>query len=93
MNGLVLANDLKWLSFFWEATTFCSFMLIGHDGTPEAKRNAKRALLINSFGGLALIGASAWPAHAVAGGTLSGIAAVAAGSAAGKLLVLAPMAL
>ncbi len=93
MNGLVLANDLKWLSFFWEATTFCSFMLIGHDGTPEAKRNAKRALLINSFGGLALIGALVWAAHAGAGGTLSGIAAVAAGSAAGKALVLAPMAL
>jgi ech hydrogenase subunit A len=58
MNGLVLANDMKWLSVFWEATTICSFVLIGHDGTTEAKRNAKRALIINMFGGTALMAAS-----------------------------------
>jgi ech hydrogenase subunit A len=55
MNGLVMANDLKWLAIFWEATTLCSFMLIGHDRTPEAKNNAKLALLINTFGGLAMM--------------------------------------
>lgn len=54
MDGLVLADNLTWLSFFWEATTLCSFMLIGHDGTEIARRNAKRALLINTFGGLAM---------------------------------------
>jgi ech hydrogenase subunit A len=58
MNGLVMANDFKWLSIFWEATTICSFALIGHDGTPEARKNAKLALLINSFGGVAMIFAS-----------------------------------
>jgi ech hydrogenase subunit A len=55
MNGLVMANDLKWLAIFWEATTLCSFMLIGHDRTTEAKANAKLALLINTFGGLAMM--------------------------------------
>jgi ech hydrogenase subunit A len=55
MNGLVMANDLRWLSIFWEITTVCSFMLIGHDGTEEARANARRALLINMFGGAAMI--------------------------------------
>jgi len=55
MNGLVMANDLRWLSIFWEITTICSFMLIGHDGTDEARANARRALLINMFGGTAMI--------------------------------------
>lgn len=60
MNGLVMANNLKWFSFFWEATTLCSFMLIGQDGTVEARKNAARALLINTFGGTALIAGSLW---------------------------------
>ncbi|MFZ2959829.1 MAG: proton-conducting transporter membrane subunit [Candidatus Ozemobacteraceae bacterium] len=51
MNGLVLANDLRWLSVFWEATTLCSFVLIGHDRTDEARASAERAILINVFGG------------------------------------------
>lgn len=55
MNGLVLANDLRWLSIFWELTTLCSFMLIGHDRTPEAQASARRALLINLFGGAAMM--------------------------------------
>ena len=55
MNGLVMANDLTWLSIFWELTTICSFALIGHDGTEEARNNARRALLINMFGGAAMI--------------------------------------
>jgi len=54
MNGLVLANDMKWLGCFFEATTICSFVLIGHDRTREATKNAARAILINSFGGVAL---------------------------------------
>lgn len=54
MNGLVISNDLRWLAIFWEATTLCSFMLIGHDGTAEAKESANRALLMNLIGGVAL---------------------------------------
>ena len=54
MNGLVLADDMKWLSIFWELTTLCSFFLIGHDGTEEARKSARRALTINAFGGVAM---------------------------------------
>lgn len=60
MNGLVLANSLQWLASFWEITTLCSYFLIGYDGTTEAQANARRALLINTFGGLALTLGSFW---------------------------------
>lgn len=30
MYGVVFANNLLWLFFFWEITTFCSFFLIGY---------------------------------------------------------------
>lgn len=53
MNGLVLSNNLEWLCFFWEATTLCSFLLIAHDGTPLAIKNATRALWMNLLGGTA----------------------------------------
>ena len=59
MNGLVMANNLKWFSFFWEATTLCSYMLIGQDGG-ESKKNAERALLINTFGGTAMVIGVLW---------------------------------
>lgn len=55
MNGLVFANSLPWLFFFWEITTFCSFMMIRHDGTAEACRNAQRALWMNLLGGAAFM--------------------------------------
>lgn len=57
MNGLVFANNLLWLYFFWEVTTFCSFMLIGHDRTEIAIRNATRALWMNMSGGVAFVAA------------------------------------
>lgn len=53
MNGLVFANNLCWMFFFWEVTTFCSFQLIGHDLSDEAIQNACRALWMNSVGGVA----------------------------------------
>lgn len=55
MNGLVFANNLFWLYFFWEATTLCSFELIGHDDTQESRDNALLALFLNSIGGLAMV--------------------------------------
>jgi ech hydrogenase subunit A len=55
MNGLLLADNLLWLACFWELTTLCSFMLIRHDGTEEAQRNADRALWMNLLGGVAMI--------------------------------------
>jgi ech hydrogenase subunit A len=53
MNGLVFANNLIWLAFFWEMTTLACWGLIRHDGTPVAITNAFRALwmcLIGSVG-------------------------------------------
>ena len=55
MNGLVFSNNLLWLYFFWEVTTFCSFMLIKHDGTDIAVKNATRALWMNMLGGVAFV--------------------------------------
>jgi len=55
MNGLVLTNDLAHFYFFFELTTLCSFLLIGHDGTEEALGNALTALWMNGLGGLLLL--------------------------------------
>lgn len=55
MSGLVVSNNLSFFSFFWEATTLCSYALIGQDGGEARRVNATRALLINSFGGTLLI--------------------------------------
>lgn len=63
MNGLVLTDNMKWLSVFWECTTLCSFFLIGHDGTDEAKKNARRALIINTIGGACMSVAAAYSMH------------------------------
>ncbi|WP_285906601.1 NADH-quinone oxidoreductase subunit L [Pseudodesulfovibrio pelocollis] len=55
MNGLVLSNNILWLYFFFEVTTLCSFMLIGHDRTEIAIKNSVRALWMNSLGGLSFV--------------------------------------
>jgi ech hydrogenase subunit A len=57
MNGLVLADDLHWVYFFWEATTLASFLLISHPQTDEALANAAGALTVNSLGGVAFVAA------------------------------------
>jgi ech hydrogenase subunit A len=57
MNGLVFANNLLWLYFFWELTTLCCYQLIYHDATSEAKTSAIRALWMNLIGGAACVGA------------------------------------
>lgn len=56
MNGLALSNDLRLFAMFYESTTLCSFLLIGHDRTAEAKQSALRALWMNSLGGVLLHG-------------------------------------
>src|SRR5208283_1093996 len=55
MFGVVFANNLVWLFFFWEVTTACSFLLIGYKRTEESIRNAFRALEINLIGGLGFV--------------------------------------
>ncbi len=56
MFGVVFANNLAWLFFFWEITTLASFILIGYPKTEEATRNAYRALGLNLLGGLGFAG-------------------------------------
>jgi ech hydrogenase subunit A len=56
MNGLALSNDIRMFAAFYEATTLCSFLLIGHDKTEIATKNALRALWMNCLGGIFLHG-------------------------------------
>ncbi len=55
MNGAVFSNSLLWLFFFWEITTLCSYLLIGHTGTEQARRSAITAAKYTLGGGVALI--------------------------------------
>lgn len=54
MNGLILANSLYWMFFFWEVTTLCCFLLIAHDGGEQDWESAYRALWMNLIGGVSL---------------------------------------
>jgi ech hydrogenase subunit A len=51
MFGIVFSNNIMWLNFFWEVTSFCSFILIGYSKTEEAINNAFRAVFMNFIGG------------------------------------------
>lgn len=56
MLGLVLSDNLYVLFVFWELTTVLSFLLIGHNPERRANRRAATdALLVTTFGGLAML--------------------------------------
>jgi len=56
MFGLVVADNLLLLYVFWELTTVCSFLLIGHeDEDPQSVRSARHALLVTTGFGLAML--------------------------------------
>lgn len=56
MLGLVTADDLIVLYVFWELTTVFSYLLVGHYPTRNANRRAAlTALLVTTFGGLAML--------------------------------------
>lgn len=56
MLGLVTADDLIVLYVFWELTTVFSYLLIGHRPTRSANRRAaQNALIVTTFGGLAML--------------------------------------
>nr|WP_221935506.1 Na+/H+ antiporter subunit A [Janibacter cremeus] len=56
MFGLVLADNLLALYVFWELTTIFSYTLIGHNPVRSAnRRSATQALLVTTFGGLAML--------------------------------------
>lgn len=56
MLGLVTSDDLLVLYLFWEATTILSYLLIGHKPESRASRSAAtQALVVTTFGGLAML--------------------------------------
>nr|WP_156608846.1 Na+/H+ antiporter subunit A [Auraticoccus cholistanensis] len=56
MLGLVATDDLLVLFVFWEATTVLSYLLIGHRPETKAARSAAtEALVVTTFGGLAML--------------------------------------
>lgn len=56
MFGLVASDDLILLFIFWEITTILSYLLVGFARTRIfARRSALQALLVTTFGGLAML--------------------------------------
>ncbi|WP_341783045.1 Na+/H+ antiporter subunit A [Leucobacter weissii] len=56
MLGLVIADNVYLMFVFWEATTVFSFLLIGHAGKQRTSRSAAlQALMVTTFGGLAML--------------------------------------
>lgn len=56
MIGLVLADSLLLLFFFWELTALCSFALIAyHNDEPQAVAGGLRALIMTQVGGAGLL--------------------------------------
>lgn len=56
MFGLVTADNMLVLYVFWEVTTVLSFLLVGHYAERvTSRRSATQALLVTTFGGLAML--------------------------------------
>src|SRR5581483_5172319 len=56
MLGVVLAGNLIVLVFFWELTSFVSFLLIGYwHHNPAARDGARMSFIVTSAGGLCLL--------------------------------------
>ncbi|MGO3326228.1 Na+/H+ antiporter subunit A, partial [Gordonia sp. (in: high G+C Gram-positive bacteria)] len=56
MFGLVVSDNMLVLYVFWEATTVLSFMLVGFNMVrATSRRAATQALLVTTFGGLAML--------------------------------------
>lgn len=57
MFGLVTTDNLLALYVFWELTTVCSFLLIGHYyGRQGSRRAALQAIIVTTTGGLGMLG-------------------------------------
>lgn len=76
MLGLVLADDVILLYVFWELTSVSSWLLIGYDDEDEdSRRAAQQALLVTTFGGLAMLVGLIVLAQAAGTTSLSGLLA------------------
>lgn len=52
MYLLIFSNNIMWMLCGWEATTVCSFLLIGYTKTPEAIDNSFKQIIYNLIGGI-----------------------------------------
>lgn len=56
MLGVVLSGNLVQIAFFWELTSFFSFLLIGYwHHNQTARDGARMALIVTAFGGVCLL--------------------------------------
>jgi len=54
--GVALASDLVFIFLFWELTSLCSFVLIGHyTDDSESRYSARMAMVVTVGGGLCLL--------------------------------------
>lgn len=54
--GVALASDLVFIFLFWELTSLCSFVLIGHNtDDPASRYSARMAMVVTVGGGLCLL--------------------------------------
>jgi multicomponent Na+:H+ antiporter subunit A len=89
MAGLVLSADVFTLFVFWEATTFTSYLLIGHHHqTGSARRAARQAALVTGAGGLAMLAGLVILSIEAGTSSIAGIVAARPDSTAAWLLVL-----
>lgn len=71
--GVALAADLVLIFLFWELTSLCSFVLIGHHTEEDASRySARMAMIVTVGGGLCLL-AGVLMLAAAARGALGGV--------------------
>ncbi|MDX2340687.1 Na+/H+ antiporter subunit A [Micrococcus sp. M4NT] len=78
MFGLVTTDDLMVLYTFWEITSVLSFLLIGYSGHRIfARRSAIQALIVTTFGGLAMLVGLVMLAHLSGSWRVSGVLAAA----------------
>ncbi|PAW32010.1 Na+/H+ antiporter subunit A [Micrococcus luteus] len=74
MFGLVTTDDLMVLYTFWEITSVLSFLLIGYSGHRIfARRSAITALIVTTFGGLAMLAGLIMLAHFAGSWRISGV--------------------
>ena len=78
MFGLVLAQNLIWMYFFWEITSVVSFLMIGYTRSEEAVHNSFMALWMNLLGGFGFAAAIAY--MAVTGGSVQLTDVIASGA-------------
>ncbi len=89
MMGLVTSDDLVGLYVFWELTTVFSYLLVGHNPAFSANRRAAlTALIVTTFGGLAMLTGIVLLAVRFDTYSLSGVLAGARDSGVGSPLVV-----